>query len=76
MLLRRLEEEYHVSSEAFLSARSAGEDTGVYEDDIAEWEYLLLAKAEADSFLRESYFRAADDSEREDVAAHRHALAA
>lgn len=74
--LDRLEREYHMSSDEFAAARTAGKDLEIHEDDIAEWEYLLMAEAELESYLRESYFRTARDANREDVAAYRHALAA
>lgn len=74
--LHRLEDENHLSSEDFVRARATGEDLEIHEDDVAEWEYLLQAKAESESYLRGSYFRTARDADREDVAAHRHALAA
>jgi len=74
--LHRLEDENHISSDEFAEARAAGEDLGIHEDDVAEWEYLLQAMTEIESYLRGSYFRTDRDADREDVAAHRHALAA
>lgn len=61
--INRLETQYGMSSSAFTDAVSGGRDSGIYEDDVAEWEYMLQAKAEIETFLRESYLNQIDDSD-------------